>query len=472
MLVLIIFAIVIVIILWAYRCKSKKVSVSPKDIMTAVNRMATQSSSKGFYWENFKIRKPQQAKEIEQLSNRDMSRLDDNAAFQLVTTLIRWSENANIPIGQLKEYFLKEVDNLYQSGGSYDLFISKLKEEKITEAQKFGVSPDYTVCNFMIEFIEEDRQRRLSQGLSNHISKKIGINVDEIDDLVNKKIDELNLAPDISKLDREENRLFALAEEGAKMLDDIAVGINHRLHLSNAGFAEARILCSTIVINLHSNFKNEIDMDEQTDRYFLLLADATICDSDYQSDTIGFINSRIAFYKEQINAVKELNALQIFQPNNALAKIFNVLYLHPECENPNNLVPGEVSPNELVMFKTQFEKIMRHLQARRNKICNSLNESDGNNLQLEIENFLMRLLPESKRADMTQDIVYVLTDVILEQLKAGTLDSAIANVLPEHLRGMFTQLSTHVYEYSLCHDDIDSIIEEAQTNIVNKFNNL
>ena len=72
--------------------------------------------------------------------------------------------------------------------------------------------------------------------------------------------EEQNLAPDISQLDREENKLFALANEGVSYLDEInpLTEDDKSYRLNENGRFEARILCSTMVIDLHSHFKNEI----------------------------------------------------------------------------------------------------------------------------------------------------------------------------------------------------------------------
>lgn len=79
--------------------------------------------------------------------------------------------------------------------------------------------------------------------------------------------------------------------DGLSTLSDGHFG---NLRLKENGRAEALILCSTMVMDLHSHFKNEIDLDVQTDRYFLLMADEIMGKLDHD-DIIGFINSRIEF---------------------------------------------------------------------------------------------------------------------------------------------------------------------------------
>jgi hypothetical protein len=430
------------------------------------------TSSDFNYWEDFKTRKPTVAKEIEQISGRNMSRLDSSSAHQVVNSLTRWSQNANVPIRELKVYFLGEVTNLLAKGVNYEILISKLKNEKINEARKFGISPDFTISNFMIEFIDEDRQKKSSNKLLNQIGKNLNMTPDKFEQFaksVENKVDELNIAPDISGLDREENKLFALAEEGARMLDNLPLGPSNNVKLSQSGFAEARILCSTIVIDLHSNFQNEIDLDDQTDRYFLLLTDASMFDIEGTNNIIGFLNSRIAFYKEQVSIVKFSNILQLLQPDGALAKIFSTIYLHPECEHPENIKPDEVSTNDIIKFKVQFEKVVRHLKFNRNKICGNQTGNDSDILQSEIEEALMLLFPESKRAQVNQSLAYLLTSTILAQLKSGSIKPSITASMPSEIRIKFSQLASKIQKYSVNHNDIETIIEEAQTNIVNKF---
>lgn len=435
---------------------------------------ANTKAGKGGYWEGFKRRKPEQAKQIEMTCGRDMSNLDDVSAFQIVTSLIRWSENAGTPIGELKNYFLKETNALLsQPGANYEMIFSKLKEEKPLEAQKFGIKPDFTVCNFMLEFLEEDRQKKMGDDMTRRIGQNMGMSPEEIEALaesVNKTSEELNIAPDITNLDREENKLFHLAEEGAKMLDDLIVGISGRLQLSKAGLAEARILCSTIVIELTPDFKNQIDLDVEADRYFLLLHDPTMFDCDNVSDTIGFLNSRIAFYNKEVPEALSLNAIQAMQPDTALARIFNVLYKHPETETPEAIISGEISPNDLVMLRGQLEKVVKYLQNKSRQIRNGISSTDGDKLQKEIEETLMLLFPASKRSEVNQDMAFILTDVILRDLRAGNINSGPFGALPPYIRDKFINLASKIKSYSEGHYDTDDVIEAAQTEVVNKFN--
>lgn len=80
MTVLIIIIIAIGIGLYLYASMRKKQTQT-------MPSFANTKAEKGGYWEGFKRRKPEQAKQIEIISGRDMSNLDDVSVFQIVTSL-------------------------------------------------------------------------------------------------------------------------------------------------------------------------------------------------------------------------------------------------------------------------------------------------------------------------------------------------------------------------------------------------
>lgn len=120
------------------------------------------NNSYGIYWQSFKTRKPIQAKDIETLCDRDMSKVSDKDAFEIVTTLLRWSENAGVPIGKLKTCFLSEFEKQV-SGLPYNQALETLEQEKNEEAKQFNISPQNTVCNFMLEFLREKQSNDNTQ---------------------------------------------------------------------------------------------------------------------------------------------------------------------------------------------------------------------------------------------------------------------------------------------------------------------
>lgn len=190
------------------------------------------------------------------------------------------------------------MKSLIAEGATFDMLISRMKNEKSKEARQFNISEDFTICSFMYEWLIEMKNEQEKDEMTERFAKNMNIPKERMDSFkeeIRKIEEEQNLAPDISKLDREENKLFALANDGVNYLMEISplVEDEKKFRLNENGKFEARILCSTMVIDLHSHFKNEIDLDVQTDRYFLLLADSIT--GDYPDDEISFINSRIAF---------------------------------------------------------------------------------------------------------------------------------------------------------------------------------
>lgn len=423
-------------------------------------------NSYGNYWNNFKVRKPNQAKDIEIICKRDLSKLSDKDAFEIVSTLLRWSENAGVSIGNLKSWFLSQFEE-QAKGLPYNQAIETLKQEKIKEAQQFNISPDNTACNFMLEFLVEKREKENNLSLGRKIAENHNVPAYKIDDFL-KEIEEkekkLNLAPDISNLDREENKLFHLAEEGVRMLDNLTVGLDKELSLTQQGKAEALVLCSTLVIKLHSHFKNEIDLDVQTDRYFLLLSDNTL-DFDVD-DSIEFLNSRIAFYNKQVKEAMQLNPLQIFTIDNAMGILFNTLYLHPGNSNPLNINKSEISPNDLVMFKGKLEKVVKYMNSGRKRIVGNTTQGHSEYRSKALELF-QTLVPASKRAMMNSDIAWLLTDQFIFMIKEGKLNDSFP--LPQNIKNNFQYLVSLKSKNNLSDSDIDEILEDVQNEFVNSF---
>lgn len=339
------------------------------------------NTNTGRYWEGFKMRKPTDASGIEEICGRDLSQVLDKDAFEIVTSIQRWSANSKIPIPQLKLNFLSQMEQLIEeTGGSWNDLINTFKSEKAKEAASFNISPDNTISNFMLEMAVKRQQEVQHESLGRQIARNLNIHEDEIDDFLQRtedKANELNIAPDISKLDREENRLFALAKEGVDMLDGLSTlsgGEFGSLRMEKNGRAEALILCSTMVMDLHSHFKNEIDMDIQSDRYFLLMADEVMCSID-RDDTIKFINSRIEFYKNARLEMESLNPIAVLRIDNAYGHIFNALYLNPECDDPTLLDTASISPTDLMMFKKKLEDTQKAMLRGRARITGNSSAS-------------------------------------------------------------------------------------------------
>lgn len=440
-------------------------------IMDAVHNIAKNNNV--HYWDGFKSRKPKEAKAIEELCGRDMSKASDKDAFEIVTTLLRWSGNAGVSIEKLKKWFLDNVE-VQARGVPLEDNISLLKSEKIKEAQQFHISPDNTICNFMLELLIEHESQKEGKKFYQEIARNSNIFEEETPADVNElKKNNLDIAPDISKLDREENRLYSLANEGTEMFEELITGMSEdRIRLSLAGKIEARILCSTMVMELHSNFKNEIDLDVQADRYFLLLADQTLCD-DKEScikDTISFINSRIEFFKKACQEYNNLKGLDRFIANEALDRIFKLLYIKPLCSSIEELDELRVSSNDLIMFKSLFDKIQKAMSFGKERIQGKISKTDNNirNMFLEI---LQNIVPEGKKVTMNEDIAWLISDQTIEMVKSGQIESQIKSILPTSIISNITKLNNIYSAGQINKEHFNDILENTQQEYIQSYKN-
>ena len=432
------------------------------------------NTNTGRYWEGFKMRKPTDASGIEEICGRDLSQVLDKDAFEIVTSIQRWSANSKIPIPQLKLNFLSQMEQLIEeTGGSWNDLINTFKSEKAKEAASFNISPDNTISNFMLEMAVKRQQEVQHESLGRQIARNLNIPEDEIDDFLQRtedKANELNIAPDISKLDREENRLFALAKEGVDMLDGLSTlsgGEFGSLRMEKNGRAEALILCSTMVMDLHSHFKNEIDMDIQSDRYFLLMADEVMCSID-RDDTIKFINSRIEFYKNARLEMESLNPIAVLRIDNAYGHIFNALYLNPECDDPTLLDTASISPTDLMMFKKKLEDTQKAMLRGRARITGNSSASGEKVRQQAIELF-GQLFPISRRSDISQAMVEIFSEVVFGMVKNGGPDAESRLKLPAQAISIVNQLTALFEQSCLSDEEKEDLIDDVTHEVAKQF---
>jgi len=114
---------------------------------------------KGTYWKGFKSRKPDLAIEIETLLNRDLSTASDIEAFEIVTTLQRWAEQAKCSVGKLKERFMLELNDISDEE-AYRQTIESIKEKQAEESALLNTSKENTICSFKIRWIQEELLKR------------------------------------------------------------------------------------------------------------------------------------------------------------------------------------------------------------------------------------------------------------------------------------------------------------------------
>lgn len=475
--VLVILAIVSVIVLFVilgnkdskeqktnYRTSSSKLSNNAMmDIAKTIGQ-----NRRGNYWQGFKARKPQDAKAIDALCGRDMETLTDADAFQIVSSFIRWSKNSGTPIAELKDNFIEQMKSLIAEGATFDMLVTRMKSEKSKEAKQFNISEDFTICSFMYEWLIEMKNEQERDLMTERFAKNLNIPKERMDSYkeeIRKIEEEQNLAPDISQLDREENKLFALANEGVKHLMEISplVEDEKKYRLNENGKFEARILCSTMVIDLHSHFKNEIDLDVQVDRYFFLLADSIT--GDYPDDEIGFINSRIAFYNEFTKRIKEEPYSKA--THSIIAKTFNLLYLNPLSTIDNEIETGTVSSDMVLPLKFKMEDIIKEMEVGRLLITSER----ARMIKHQFLSVIKNMIPESKRDLLNQDVAWLFADQAIEMIKSGNIDGRIASILPHNIIQQIKGLNS-IYSGNddLSPEQIENIINYAKDEYIKSFN--
>jgi len=475
--VLVILAIVSVIVLFVilgnkdskeqktnYRTSSSKLSNNAMmDIAKTIGQ-----NRRGNYWQGFKARKPQDAKAIDALCGRDMETLTDADAFQIVSSFIRWSKNSGTPIAELKDNFIEQMKSLIAEGATFDMLVTRMKSEKSKEAKQFNISEDFTICSFMYEWLIEMKNEQERDLMTERFAKNLNIPKERMDSYkeeIRKIEEEQNLAPDISQLDREENKLFALANEGVKHLMEISplVEDEKKYRLNENGKFEARILCSTMVIDLHSHFKNEIDLDVQVDRYFFLLADSIT--GDYPDDEIGFINSRIAFYNEFTKRIKEEPYSKA--THSIIAKTFNLLYLNPLSTIDNEIETGTVSSDMVLPLKFKMEDIIKEMEVGRLLITSER----ARMIKHQFLSVLKNMIPESKRDLLNQDVAWLFADQAIEMIKSGNIDGRIASILPHNIIQQIKGLnSIYSGNDNLSPEQIENIINYAKDEYIKSCN--
>lgn len=228
--------------------------------------------------------------------------------------------------------------------------------------------PEYMDQDKIIECINNDMKKDLGASIKNYIhcyeescsneddlvkpTSKQNIGVDDVSESwwktmeknhgikkedVLQKLEELNLAPGLSRNNELENKLFSIAKEGVSMIE------TSFKTLPKGGYAEALIYCSSILVDLGTEHENSIDLDLFDDRYFLLLHDEILCHSSVDN-VIEYINNRVKFYNEQ---EMKLNSSSSFTP----MFIYNAFYMNPGCDSPDRLNNFDESPIALMAMR-------------------------------------------------------------------------------------------------------------------------
>ena len=195
----------------------------------------------------------------------------------------------------------------------------------------------------------------LADAMLERMEERFGVSKEEVE----AKIEELGLAPDLSKNNELENKLFAIAKEGVRMIE------REFRSLSREGYAEALIFCSAYLIDLGTEHQNTIDLDIFEDRYFLLLADEVLCKSSVDNN-INYINSRVGFY--------DLEDSRCWMPTYTPMFVYNAFYLNPGCESPDKITSFNESPVTLLLLHKVLQETKSMMRTKAEALGYSIPE--------------------------------------------------------------------------------------------------
>ena len=242
-------------------------------------------------------------------------------------------------------------------------FPENMNQDKILEqiTNDLGKEMEVTINNLrrsVEDDIPESQNKtgvdNIPQSWWNAMEERYGITKERVQD----KLNELNLAPDLSTNNELENKLFSIAKEGVAM-----IGSSFK-NLSEGGYAEALIYCSSILVDLGTEHKSTINLDILEDRYFLLLHDEVLCHSNVD-DVVEYINKRIEFYNEQ---EMKLRLSSHFTP----MFIYNAFYMNPGCDNPGYLKDFYESPIVLMTMQQVLNQTRLMMEKKALKIGHQL----------------------------------------------------------------------------------------------------
>ena len=271
--------------------------------------------------------------------------------------------------------FIKEADN-FQAVRSLTILKDGFDPEEILDEELERALKKY--CGMSSTTGGSNRSRSDTRNnpkassnldiIKQKLAEKVGVSVDAVE----KKIEELNLAPDISHENNLENKLFRIAGQAARMIE------SKFKRFPDGGFAEALIYCSSILVDLGTSHQNTLNMDVFEDRYFLLLGDEVMCNSEVD-DPIKYINSRVGFYNEEEH---KLNT----ESNYSTMFIYNAFYMNPGCDNPRNLTSFSESPMTLI----RLHLVLKEVKAEMERQCSQL----GYNLPTIVDDDILGDIPD------------------------------------------------------------------------------
>lgn len=220
---------------------------------------------------------------------------------RIYDSLERLAFKYECPIGQLKKAVINSLDGYMASNPTalYDLARHIRSVEVPAESMKFNIDAFETGHFYVATWIEEradeieELQREL-QEFRNHLKEE------NLLEPVENKIEELKLAPDLSRNNNLENKLFRIAQQ-------LAGYIGYYFQpFPEGGFYEALMYCGILLLNFRSDYKNELDLSKVQDAFFLLLWDELMAHTNLRvTDVPMYFNQRVLSWGEDERQMKD-----------------------------------------------------------------------------------------------------------------------------------------------------------------------
>ena len=237
---------------------------------------------------------------------------------RIYDSLERLAFKYECPIGQLKKAVVNDLDNTLASRSEslFELSRQIRLVEVPAEAEKFGIDECET-GQFLVATWLEERAYQIVESEQMLENFRNQLKEEGMLESVENKMEELRLAPDLSKNNNLENKLFKLAHQLADY-----IGYYYK-PFPDDGFYEALMYCGILLLNFRSDYENELDLDKVQDAFFLLLWDEILPHTQLEiEDVPRYFNQRvIAWGKDEKRMAEDAS----YKP----LALFNAFYVAP-----------------------------------------------------------------------------------------------------------------------------------------------
>lgn len=296
--------------------QKRSVVDSVRIFFAALRRFLLKEEDSKEEWERYRYLYPEKAAAIELITDECFLAISDEDIMERVRSIERLAVEYQCSIGMLRQTI---VDRFKENVGSSDIEEIRAEREKLTcwnvmlaEMEQYNIKRENTGCQYVQYCLEQYELGILKGDKFFDKFSKLSLEVDK--EKIAETIKQQNIAPDISAEGGKEVYLLNVAKRASSYLSYV-MGDYYEL-----GYYESLVYFSTLLIDLGTEHKNEINLDLLEDRYFLLLFDELMCVK--QENLIDFINGRIGLYTSE---EQKMNNSDSYLPY----VLYNAFYVAP-----------------------------------------------------------------------------------------------------------------------------------------------